>query len=241
MSDELQEASAQPEPSATPDGDNAEPQIPEGYIPEADLRALQSTKDREVAEARREAAAARQRLEALEASFDQFAQGVDPELATQMQQQRRANVEWSQLRTEAQQGRKYQTITGLADRYNIPLSAFQSVLANPAATMEDANRVVLDYHHKQAQAAQRELAAAQKEQAEKAAKQERSQRKADGSDALGVSSGSSTGDGKLDGLHAEYQAHYEKLCNREPYKGYYGLKGFHALKQDFRKRGLNLP
>lgn len=234
MEEELQAASEDQE-QATPEAAEVQPEPK--MVPEADLRALQGVKDREVAAATTRAQAAEQRLLALEASMEQLAaktMGADE--AQEFIGARRQQSQLVDLQRQAAEGQKYKDILEMARENNVPISEFEAVLANPGASYTDAQQIVTSFYQKQLDDLRKQQATAQTEAATVARKVERQERATNGSDAIGAPAEPTTGSPDL-------ETQYEKEKATIVARAMAGMRGqdsaLLALKNKYRKLGLD--
>ena len=235
MAEELKPASEDQEEQPTPEAaEKVQPEIK--MVPEDDLRALQGTKDREVAAATTRAQMAEQRLAALEASMEQLAtQTMGADEAQEFIGQRRQQSQLTDLQRRANEGEKFKAIIEMARKNNIPVEAFDAVLANPNANYVDAQLVVTEYYQKQLDDLRRQQATAETEAATVARKVVRQERSEDGSDAIGAPAEPTAGSPDL-------EAQYKKDLADITARALAGQRGqdsaLLALRSKYRKLGL---
>lgn len=242
MAEELQVAS-EDQKQSTPDAAEVQPEPK--MVPEADLRALQGVKDREVTAKTRELAtatakaqAAEQRLSALEASMENLAtQTMGADEASEFIGARRRASQLTQLQTQAAEGQKFKDIVKMARENKIPVEAFDAVLANPGASYTDAQLVVTEYYRKQLDDLKRQQAKAETEAETVARKVVRQERSENGSDAIGAPAEPTAGSPDL-------EAQYLKEKSEVTSQALAGRQGMFRALQDvrakFRKLGLDV-
>lgn len=204
MAEELQQpAPSQAEPQAPvtpehrtePSGAVPEPVQPEPdkgpeMVPVTDLRALQSVKDREVTAAERRAQAAEAQLAALKATMDTDISDLaratmEPDEAQQFIAQRQSHRQYTDTQQAAYDGQKLKTIVGLVEKFDIPLSEFSGVRADPRAQVPDAYAVVTAYLEKMARETAATVAKRKAEAQTLAQQGERQIRREAGDDKIG--------------------------------------------------------
>lgn len=234
MAEELETASEDQEQSTPKAAEKVQPEIK--MVPEDDLRALQGTKDREVAAATTRAQMAEQRLAALEASMEQLAtQTMGADEAQAFIGQRRQQAQHTDLQRQAAEGQKFKDIVKMARENEIPVEAFDAVLANPGATYQDAQFVVSGYYKKQLDDLKRQQVKAETEAATVARKVVRQERSENGSDAIGAPAEPTAGSPDL-------EAQYEKEKADIIARALAGQRGQDSallnLRSKYRKLGL---
>ena len=235
MAEELKPASEDQE-QPTPEAAEVQPEPKIAMVPETDLRAMQGVKDREVAAATTRAQMAEQRLAALEASMEQLAtQTMGTDEAQEFIGQRRQQSQLTDLQRRANEGEKFKAIIEMARKNNIPVEAFDGVLANPNASYADAQLVVTGYYQKQLDDLTRQQAKAEVEAETVARKVVRQERSENGSDAIGAPAEPTAGSPDL-------EAQYKKDLADITARALAGQRGqdsaLLALRNKYRKLGL---
>lgn len=212
MDKELQQPASDQEPEATPKADEVQPKAEapkEEMVPLKDLRKLHSVKDREIAAATARTQAAEQRLATLEASMEQLAtQTMGADEAKEFIGARRQRSQLADLQRQAADGQKLKDIYKMARDSNVPIGEFEAVLANPASTYLDAQKVVSDHYQQQIKELRQQQATDQEEAETMARKAQRQERNEDGSDAIGAPAEPTTGSPDLE---AQYQKKKEAI------------------------------
>jgi len=237
MDKELKPASDDQE-QPTPEAAEVQPEPKQEVVPVSDLRALQGVKDREVAAAITRAQDAEQRLAALEASMEQLAtQTMGADEAQEFIGQRRQQSQLAGLQRQAAEGQKLKDILKMARENKIPVEAFDTVLASPGASYEDAQLVVTEYYKKQLDDLKRQQAAAEVEAATVARKVERQERTTNGADAIGAPAEPTTGSPDLE---AQYLKEKSEVTSAA-LAGKHGMfRVLQNLKLKYRNLGLNV-
>ena len=235
MDEELKTASDDQE-QPTPAPAEVQPEPKQEVVPMSDLRALQGTKDREVAAATTRAQAAEQRLAALEGSMEQLAtQTMGTDEAKEFIGQRRQQSQLADLQRQAAEGQKFKDILKMARENKVPISEFEAVLANPNASYSDAQQIVTSFYQKQLDDLRKQQTTAQAEAATVARKVERQERSTNGADAIGAPAEPTTGSPDL-------EAQFEKEKAVIIARAMAGQRGqdsaLLALKNKYRKLGL---
>ena len=154
--------------------------------------------------AKREAETSRQRLAAIEASMESLArQTMDPQDAQQFIASQRGQRQQADLQQQAGMARKYEDIFRMSREGGVPIDEFEAVRANPAATPEDAQRVVTDFWRRKVEAAEREAAQREKEAAVTAQKVQRQERTENGADRIGTPAEPTEGSQDLEAQYRE--------------------------------------
>lgn len=236
MPDELQEGVSAEEPQVTPTGE-AQPDAPK-MVPETDLRALQAVKDREVTAAKREATAAQQRLAALEASMETLAhQTMEPQDARAFIKDQRGQRQQASLQQRAAMATKYEEIFAMSRKNDVPISAFEGVLADPNATPADAQAIVTNFWRTKVEAAEKAVQKQEQEAAVVATQTKRKERNENGSDKIGTPAEPATGSPDLEAQYQEEKKTLIAASQANP-RGKNWLQEIINLKARYREQGL---
>jgi len=207
MEEKLQPPASDEQTPVTPSAETVQPEPVPEMVPVTDLRALQGVKDREVAAAKREADGLRQRMQALqdsmEGQMDALAQQtMEPEDYSAYAGERQQQQQNTELQRQQYEAQKLSTIVDLAGRYDIPVSAFDAVRANPYAAYGEAFQVVSDHQETKLKQLEQQIATGKQEAETKTRQTQRQDRHESGADSIGSPAEPATGSPDL---MAQYQ------------------------------------